>query len=94
MFITYYYVLPFFFLDLSAFLNILNDEIYYNHLLHTNFFGGTNGTYNGIVPILCVFNYTDRYVDQGGCKRKGMVYTEILFFFIPIHLSSGILTSL
>jgi ribonucleoside-diphosphate reductase alpha chain len=31
---------------------------------------GTNGTSNGIVPMLRVFNDTARYVDQGG-KRKG-----------------------
>lgn len=34
---------------------------------------GTNGTSNGIVPMLRVFNDTARYVDQGGGKRKGMV---------------------
>ena len=33
---------------------------------------GTNGTSNGIVPMLRVFNDTARYVDQGGGKRKGM----------------------
>lgn len=32
---------------------------------------GTNGTSNGIVPMLKVFNETARYVDQGGGKRKG-----------------------
>jgi ribonucleoside-diphosphate reductase alpha chain len=32
---------------------------------------GTNGTSNGIVPMLRVFNDTARYVDQGGGKRKG-----------------------
>ena len=32
---------------------------------------GTNGTSNGIVPMLKVFNDTARYVDQGGGKRKG-----------------------
>jgi len=32
---------------------------------------GTNGTSNGIVPMLRVFNNTARYVDQGGGKRKG-----------------------
>jgi ribonucleoside-diphosphate reductase alpha chain len=32
---------------------------------------GTNGTSNGIIPMLQVFNDTARYVDQGGGKRKG-----------------------
>lgn len=34
---------------------------------------GTNGTSNGIVPMLRVFNNTARYVDQGGGKRKGAI---------------------
>lgn len=34
---------------------------------------GTNGTSNGIVPMLKVFNETARYVDQGGGKRKGSI---------------------
>lgn len=39
---------------------------------------GTNGTSNGIVPMLRVFNDTARYIDQGGGKRKGAfaVYLE------------------
>lgn len=39
---------------------------------------GTNGTSNGIVPMLQVFNYTARYVDQGGGKRSGSfaIYLE------------------
>ncbi|MEC7268339.1 MAG: ribonucleoside-diphosphate reductase subunit alpha, partial [Bacteroidota bacterium] len=39
---------------------------------------GTNGTSNGIIPMLRVFNNTARYVDQGGGKRKGAfaVYLE------------------
>ncbi len=32
---------------------------------------GTNGTSNGLVPMLRVFNSTARYCDQGGGKRKG-----------------------
>ena len=31
---------------------------------------GTNGTSNGLVPMLRVFNNTARYVDQGGGKRR------------------------
>lgn len=39
---------------------------------------GTNGTSNGLVPMLRVFNTTARYVDQGGNKRKGSfaIYIE------------------
>jgi len=39
---------------------------------------GTNGTSNGIVPMLRVFNNTARYVDQGGGKRQGSfaIYIE------------------
>ena len=39
---------------------------------------GTNGTSNGIVPMLRVFNNTARYVDQGGGKRAGSfaIYLE------------------
>ncbi|CAM6111256.1 unnamed protein product [Calypogeia fissa] len=39
---------------------------------------GTNGTSNGIIPMLRVFNDTARYVDQGGGKRKGAfsIYLE------------------
>jgi len=43
---------------------------------------GTNGTSNGLIPMLRCFNATARYVDQGGGKRKGSfaVYLE------PWHL--------
>jgi ribonucleoside-diphosphate reductase alpha chain len=39
---------------------------------------GTNGTSNGIIPMLRVFNETARYVDQGGGRRKGSfaIYIE------------------
>ena len=39
---------------------------------------GTNGTSNGIVPMLRVFNNTAKYVDQGGGKRNGSfaIYIE------------------
>ncbi|KAK1264362.1 Ribonucleoside-diphosphate reductase large subunit [Acorus gramineus] len=44
----------------------------------SSYIRGTNGTSNGIVPMLRVFNDTARYVDQGGGKRKGAfaVYLE------------------
>jgi len=39
---------------------------------------GTNGTSNGLVPMLRVFNNTARYCDQGGGKRNGSfaIYLE------------------
>jgi len=39
---------------------------------------GTNGSSNGIVPMLKVFNATAKYVDQGGGKRNGSfaIYLE------------------
>ena len=42
------------------------------------FIKGTNGSSNGIIPMLRVFNDTARYVDQGGGKRKGAfaIYLE------------------
>lgn len=39
---------------------------------------GTNGTSNGLMPMLRVFNSTARYVDQGGGRRAGSfaIYLE------------------
>jgi len=39
---------------------------------------GTNGTSNGVVPMLRVFNNTARYIDQGGGRRNGSfaIYLE------------------
>lgn len=56
---------------------------------------GTNGTSNGIVPMLRVFNDTARYVDQGGGKRKGSfaVYLEPwhadIFDFLDLKKNHG-----
>ena len=38
----------------------------------------TNGTSNGLLPMLRVYNNTARYVDQGGNKRPGAfaIYLE------------------
>ncbi|CAA91952.1 Ribonucleoside-diphosphate reductase large chain [Schizosaccharomyces pombe] len=36
-----------------------------------SYIAGTNGTSNGIVPMIRVYNNTARYVDQGGNKRPG-----------------------
>lgn len=42
------------------------------------YISGTNGTSNGIIPMLKVFNATAKYVDQGGNKRPGAfaIYLE------------------
>ncbi len=56
---------------------------------------GTNGTSNGIVPMLRVFNDTARYVDQGGGKRKGSfaIYLEPwhadIFEFLDLKKNHG-----
>ncbi|OIQ27423.1 MAG: ribonucleoside-diphosphate reductase subunit alpha [Crocinitomix sp. MedPE-SWsnd] len=56
---------------------------------------GTNGTSNGIVPMLRVFNDTARYVDQGGGKRKGSfaIYMEPwhadIFDFLELKKNHG-----
>ncbi|MCL4140123.1 UNVERIFIED_CONTAM: hypothetical protein GTU68_012162 [Idotea baltica] len=56
---------------------------------------GTNGTSNGIVPMLRVFNDTARYVDQGGGKRKGAfaIYLEPwhadVFDFLELKKNHG-----
>lgn len=56
---------------------------------------GTNGTSNGIVPMLKVFNDTARYVDQGGGKRKGSfaIYLEPwhadVFDFLDLKKNHG-----
>jgi len=43
-----------------------------------SYIAGTNGTSNGLIPMLRVFNNTARYVDQGGNKRPGAfaIYLE------------------
>lgn len=56
---------------------------------------GTNGTSNGIVPMLRVYNDTARYVDQGGGKRKGSfaMYVEPwhadVFDFLDLKKNHG-----
>ena len=56
---------------------------------------GTNGTSNGVVPMLRVFNDTARYVDQGGGKRKGSfaIYVEPwhadIFDFLDLKKNHG-----
>jgi ribonucleoside-diphosphate reductase alpha chain len=56
---------------------------------------GTNGTSNGIIPMLRVYNDTARYVDQGGGKRKGSfaIYLEPwhadVFDFLDLRKNNG-----
>lgn len=60
-----------------------------------SYIAGTNGTSNGIVPMLRVFNNTARYVDQGGNKRPGAfaIYLEPwhadIFDFIDLRKNHG-----
>ena len=60
-----------------------------------SYISGTNGTSNGIVPMLRVFNDTARYVDQGGGKRKGSfaIYVEPwhadIFEFLELKKNHG-----
>jgi len=60
-----------------------------------SYISGTNGTSNGIVPMLRVYNDTARYVDQGGGKRKGSfaIYMEPwhadIFDFLELRKNHG-----
>ncbi|KAJ5501523.1 Ribonucleotide reductase R1 subunit N-terminal [Penicillium expansum] len=60
-----------------------------------SYIGGTNGSSNGIVPMLRVFNNTARYVDQGGNKRPGAfaIYLEPwhadVFEFLDLRKNHG-----
>jgi len=60
-----------------------------------SYIAGTNGTSNGIVPMLRVFDGTARYVDQGGGKRKGSfaIYVEPwhadIFDFLELKKNHG-----
>jgi len=45
------------------------------------YIAGTNGTSNGIIPFLKIYNETARAVDQGGGKRKG----SIAIYLEPWH---------
>ncbi|KAJ2336794.1 ribonucleotide-diphosphate reductase subunit rnr1, partial [Coemansia sp. RSA 2681] len=60
-----------------------------------SYIAGTNGTSNGLVPMLRVFNNTARYVDQGGNKRPGAfaIYLEPwhadVFAFLDLRKNHG-----
>jgi len=60
-----------------------------------SYIAGTNGTSNGLLPMLRVFNNTARYVDQGGNKRPGSfaMYLEPwhadIFDFLDCRKNTG-----
>ena len=57
---------------------------------------GTNGTGNGLVPMLKVFNESARYIDQGGGKRAGSIANYLepwhadIEDFLKLRLNTGI----
>jgi ribonucleoside-diphosphate reductase subunit M1 len=61
-----------------------------------SYIAGTNGTSNGLVPLLRVYNNTARYVDQGGNKRPGAfaIYLEPwhadVFEFLDLKKNTGV----
>lgn len=60
-----------------------------------SYIAGTNGTSNGLLPMLRVYNNTARYVDQGGNKRPGAfaIYLEPwhadIFMFLDCKKNTG-----
>ncbi|XP_026288554.1 ribonucleoside-diphosphate reductase large subunit [Frankliniella occidentalis] len=60
-----------------------------------SYIAGTNGTSNGIIPMLRVYNNTAKYVDQGGNKRPGAfaIYLEPwhadVFDFLDLKKNTG-----
>jgi len=60
-----------------------------------SYIAGTNGTSNGLLPMLRVYNNTARYVDQGGNKRPGSfaIYLEPwhadVFAFLDCRKNTG-----
>ncbi|KAK9768599.1 ribonucleotide-diphosphate reductase subunit rnr1 [Basidiobolus ranarum] len=60
-----------------------------------SYIAGTNGTSNGLIPMLRVYNNTARYVDQGGNKRPGAfaIYLEPwhsdIFDFLDLRKNTG-----
>ena len=67
----------------------------HNVSAHGTHIRGTNGTSNGIVPMLRVFNNTARYIDQGGGRRPGSfaMYLEPwhadIFHFLEMRKNHG-----
>ncbi|CAI4406369.1 APG_G0026950.mRNA.1.CDS.1 [Saccharomyces cerevisiae] len=60
-----------------------------------SYIAGTNGTSNGLIPMIRVFNNTARYVDQGGNKRPGAFALFLepwhadIFDFVDIRKTHG-----
>jgi ribonucleoside-diphosphate reductase alpha chain len=60
-----------------------------------SYIAGTNGTSNGIIPFLKIYNETARAVDQGGGKRKGSIAIYIepwhsdIFEFLDLRKNQG-----
>jgi ribonucleoside-diphosphate reductase subunit M1 len=60
-----------------------------------SYIAGTNGTSNGLIPMLRVYDATARYVDQGGNKRPGAfaIYLEPwhadVFTFLDLRKNHG-----
>jgi ribonucleoside-diphosphate reductase alpha subunit len=67
----------------------------HNIRARNSYIRGTNGTSNGLIPMLRVFNSTARYVDQGGGKRPGAfaMYLEPwhadVFDFLDLRKNTG-----
>ncbi|XP_052281935.1 ribonucleoside-diphosphate reductase large subunit-like isoform X1 [Dreissena polymorpha] len=67
----------------------------HNIRAHGSYIAGTNGTSNGLLPLLRVYNNTARYVDQGGNKRPGAfaIYLEPwhadIFDFLDLRKNTG-----
>lgn len=63
---------------------------------NNSYIHGTNGTSNGIIPMLKVYNSTARYIDQGGGKRNGAfaIYLECwhsdIFDFLLLKKNVGL----
>ena len=63
---------------------------------NNSYIHGTNGTSNGIIPMLKVYNSTARYIDQGGGKRNGAfaIYLECwhsdIFEFLLLKKNVGL----
>ena len=64
-------------------------------LVRSSYIRATNGTSNGLIPMLRVYNNTARFVSQGGGKRQGSfaVYLEPwhgdIFEFLDLKKNHG-----
>lgn len=67
-------------------------------MINYSFTPQTNGTSNGLVPMLRVYNNTARYFDQGG-KKVNFAFQYFIFFIslmemLIISISSYLIYSL